>query len=536
MNTQTSLFAEASRLEEKGEAFAIAFIIDAVGSVPRNSARMLIRLDGSSMGTIGGGPMEALVLQEAAEALSAGESRTVRRRLTPSGEAAAGMECGGTMEVRIDVTAAAPRLLLVGGGHVNLAIARCAAPLGFSVEVAESRRDFCNAERFPMARKLWWDDDLLNALEEACPDSNTWTVIATHNDDMRALLLLAKKQCAYLGMLGSKRKVAVAVKKLIDSGADQQAIDQLRAPIGLDIGAQTPEEIAISVCAEILKVQNGRGGLPLQGMSKDLVVIRGGGDLASGTAWRLRRCGFKIVILESAQPTVIRRSVSFAAAIREKDVDVEGIRARMAANVTELYAILEEGDIPVLVDPEAASLKTLKPAVLVDAIMAKKNLGTRRNMAPSVVALGPGFTAGEGGDCHAVIETARGHALGSVILSGTAAANTGTPGLVGGKGAERVLRAPSKGLFRAAASIGSLVETGDLVAAVEGAEESTEIRAPFAGKIRGLLNDGLQVSKGFKVGDIDPRGAEVDENRISDKARAVAGAVLEAILLLRNPL
>lgn len=535
MNDNSGVFAEAHKLESRGEAFALAFIIESRGSTPRESGRMLIRNDGTTAGTVGGGPMEAQVIIEAKEALAEGCSRTVSRTLTPEGKDAAGMECGGAMAVRIDITPAASRLLLIGGGHVNLAIARAAAPLGFSVEVAESRTEFCSSERFPMARNLHHRENLIDAVESVKIDENTYIVIATHDDDIRALGSVANSGAAYIGMLGSKRKVAVAVATLRKKGISEDIIGALRAPVGLDIGAQTPEEIAVSVMAEILKVRSGYSGLPLQGMSKDLVAVRGGGDLATGVAWRLKRSGFKVVILEVPEPTVIRRTVAFASAISEGSISVEGIQAVYASDLFELYEILEAGDVPVLADPDCLSLKTLKPAVLVDAILAKKNLGTNRNMAASVIALGPGFNAGPDGDCHALIETARGHELGRVILEGPAAANTGTPGTIAGKSGERVLRAPAAGVFQGVAELGDLVKEGQLVAKVAGSDSTAaEITAPFDGKLRGLLSDGITVTKGFKVGDVDPRGVEVDEKLISDKARAVAGGVLEAILLLRS--
>jgi len=541
-SSENSVFAEAHRLESLGEAFALAFIIESRGSTPRNSGRMLIRSDGSSVGTVGGGAMEAMVLEEAAEALREGVSRTVQRNLVPEGKDAAGMECGGAMTVRIDISGAPSRLLLIGGGHVNLAIAEAGSRLGFAVEVAESREEFCSPERFPMARNLYRRDNLIDAIADTAIDENTWAVIATHDDDIRALGALADSKAAYIGMLGSKRKVAVAVSTLRERGVSEEVIAGIRAPVGLDIGAETPEEIAVSVMAEILKVRSGRSGLPLQGMSKDLVVIRGGGDLATGVAWRLSRSGFKVLILEIPLPTVIRRTVAFASALIDGEITVEGIRAVKAEDVATAYEILENGDIPVLADPGCRSLNTLRPAVLVDAILAKKNLGTSRNMAPAVIALGPGFNAGSDGDCHAVVETARGHELGRVILEGPPQENSGIPGTIGGKTAERVLRSPAQGIFEAAVELGDLVKKGQLLARIvseksnekSGTPGIPEIKAPFDGKVRGLLSSGLPVSEGFKVGDVDPRGEGVDEKLISDKARAIAGGVLEAILYLRN--
>ncbi len=535
MNNESGVFAEAHRLEERGEAFAFAFIIKSQGSVPRNSGRMIVHADGSTVGTVGGGSLEAQVIKEAMEALGEGRSRTVRRELTGKGGEADEMVCGGTVEVRIDVSGAPPRLVLMGGGHISLAVARLAASLGFSVEVIESRPEFCSSERFPMARAFYLRDDISDAADEVRVDGNCYVVIVTHSheDDIRTLARLAGSGAAYIGMMGSKRKTAIAVAKLRELNVPESVIASLRAPIGLDIGAQTPEEIAVSIMAEILMVRGGRSGLPLQGMTKDLAVVRGGGDLATGVAWRLRRCGFRVMILEVPKPTVIRRTVAFAEAVNRGSVVIEGIKARSAADIAGAYEILESGDIPVLADPEARSLDVLRPAVLVDATLAKRNLGTRRDMAPVVVALGPGFTAGPEGDCHAVVETARGHELGRVILDGPAAPNTGTPGLIAGKAAERVLRAPMDGIFEEAAALGDLVKEGQVVARVRSGNTAADITAPFDGKLRGLLTSGIEVTQGFKVGDVDPRGAQVNEHLISDKARAVAGGVLEAVLMLR---
>jgi xanthine dehydrogenase accessory factor len=254
-----------------------------------------------------------------------------------------------------------------------------------------------------------------------------------------------------------------------------------------------------------------------------LVVVKGGGDLGSGVAWRLRRCGFPTVVLEQAQPTVIRRAVAFAAAMYEGSVAVEGITGRRAT-LPEVPELLPAGVVPVLADPQGHSLGVLRPAVLVDAILAKRNTGTRLADAPLVIALGPGFRAGR--DCHAVVETARGHTLGRVYWQGEALPNSGTPGEVMGVAEERVLRAPAAGTFQALLQIGDRVEAGQPVAMVHG----QPVPARVAGVVRGLLHDGLPAHAGMKVGDIDPRGEPACCFTVSDKALAVAGGVLEAIL------
>ncbi|MFQ6058650.1 MAG: selenium-dependent molybdenum cofactor biosynthesis protein YqeB [Anaerolineae bacterium] len=260
---------------------------------------------------------------------------------------------------------------------------------------------------------------------------------------------------------------------------------------------------------------------------RDVVVVKGGGDLATGVAHRLHRAGFRVVITELAQPRVIRRTVAFASAIYEGQVTVEGVVARQAS-LGEVVGLLQEGVIPVLIDPAAEAVKVLRPLAVVDAIMAKRNTGTRMSDAPIVVGLGPGFTAGL--DVHAVVETQRGHDLGRVILKGSAAPDTGVPGAVGGVTTERVLRAPCDGTFRSQRAIGQRVEQGDVVADVDG----VPVVARVGGVLRGLLADGLTVREGMKIGDVDPRGVVEHCFTISDKARAVGGGVLEAILYLRR--
>ena len=259
-----------------------------------------------------------------------------------------------------------------------------------------------------------------------------------------------------------------------------------------------------------------------------LVVVKGGGDLATGVAHRLRRVGMRVIITELPRPTVIRRSVAFASAVFEGEVTVEGVTARLVDGPTQALACLDEGIVPVLVDPEAMVVHALQPDAVVDATVAKRNLGTRLTDAPIVVALGPGFTAGV--DCHAVVETARGHYLGRVITQGQAAPNTGVPGAVVGHAEDRVVRAPCAGVFCGERRIGDRVEAGQSVARVDG----EPVVARISGVLRGLLADGLPVHAGMKVGDVDPRGVVDHCFTISDKARAVGGGVLEAILWLRR--
>jgi len=257
-----------------------------------------------------------------------------------------------------------------------------------------------------------------------------------------------------------------------------------------------------------------------------LVVIRGAGDIATGIALRLWRAGIQIVMTDIARPTAIRRTVCFSEAIVHGEAVVEGITARRAADAREALAFLRQGILPVLTDPDCACKAALKPDALVDAILAKKNLGTTMEDAPVVVAVGPGFTAGV--DCHAVVETMRGHYLGRAIYEGSAMPNTGIPGLIGGFAGERVLRAPADGEFRQLIEIGAQVKMGDIAATVNG----EPMVCTLDGVLRGILADGTPVFKGMKAGDIDPRCAMEHCYCASDKALAVGGGVLEAVLNL----
>ena len=255
-----------------------------------------------------------------------------------------------------------------------------------------------------------------------------------------------------------------------------------------------------------------------------LVVIRGAGDIATGVALRLHRAGIHLILTDLPQPTSIRRTVCFSEAIRLGETRVEDVTARLARSPQEARALAERGVPAVLADPEGSCISALKPDGVVDAILAKKNLGTRMDMAPVVVAVGPGFTAGV--DCHAAVETMRGHTLGRVLYSGSPIPNTGVPGNIGGHTADRVLRAPDDGIFEPKLEIGRLVKAGEVAALVGG----TPMLCTIDGCLRGLLQGGVPVFKGMKCGDIDPRCKPEHCLQASDKALAVGGGVLEALL------
>ena len=260
-----------------------------------------------------------------------------------------------------------------------------------------------------------------------------------------------------------------------------------------------------------------------------LIIVRGGGDLATGTIHRLCSAGFRVLVLEAEHPAAIRRQVALCEAVYEGETTVEGLRAVRVDSLEQAEAVWAENAVPVLVDPFGESIRAAKPEVVVDAILAKKNLGTTRDMAPLTIALGPGFTAGE--DADVVIETKRGHRLGRIIREGTAIPNTGVPGVIAGFGKERVIHAPAEGIFEDVCSIGDLVEAGETIARIRTENgTSVPVTTQITGILRGLLRSGYPVTPGFKVADVDPRREELANCfLISDKARCIAGSVLELV-------
>ena len=260
-------------------------------------------------------------------------------------------------------------------------------------------------------------------------------------------------------------------------------------------------------------------------MPPDLCLLRGGGDLATGIAWRITRGGWPVVVCELAEPLTVRRTVALSTAVSEGRVDVEGMIGRRAMSIEEATEIARSGDVGVVVAPD---LPDVAADVVVDARLAKRNIDTGIDDAPLVIGVGPGFTAGV--DCHAVVETMRGHHLGRVIWSGRAAADTGIPGEVGGQGVDRVLRSPVAGLVSWEHEIGDVLDSGEVVGRVG----DEELRAPFSGVVRGLIAAGGHVERGLKIGDLDPRAEPAACHEISDKSLAVGGGVVEAVLTWLN--
>lgn len=263
--------------------------------------------------------------------------------------------------------------------------------------------------------------------------------------------------------------------------------------------------------------------------NNNIVIVRGGGDIASGTIQKLFNSGFKVLVLEIENPMAIRRKVSFCEAVYDGTAVVESITAKLVKTVPEIEQCWNEDIVPVAIDPKGDFISILKPLVVVDAILAKENLGTNRAMAPITIALGPGFTAGK--DVDVVIETMRGHNLGRLIFNGRAAENTGVPGVIGGYSAERVIHSPADGIIENIREIGDIVSKEEVIAKVSG----VEVKSKIDGVLRGIIRNGSKVLKGTKIADVDPRLSELSNCfTITDKSRNIAGGVLEAILYLKN--
>ena len=491
---EVPFFGVAKEWEHKSIPFVFGF------SLERKSSRFLLSSTHQSLGR-----SDAHLLSQAKKSLEEGFDK----RIEISG-------CEHFLTLPVPLT----NLLLIGGGHVNQAIASLAHSLGYGFQVVETRAEYATDELFPFAKEIVVAPTISEGLQKISINRFTYTVVASHTFDQDSLEYLLHRPTPYIGILGSRLKAQMLFERIsVPSGQR----GRIFCPIGLDIGTETPSEIALSTLAQIMKQKNGRTGKALRDFAKDLVVVRGGGDLATGVIMRLIRAGFPVVVLETEKPTVIRTTVSFAQAMFGGATKVEGIIAKRCRDVDEAMVVMQKGMVPLLADPQALSLEKLKPVCIVDAILAKKNLGTTIDDAPLVIALGPGFTAGK--DCHTVIETKRGHSMGRILHEGEAIANTGIPGIIAGYGRERVIHSPSEGVFSSEYSIGDLVKEGEVIAYVG----KTPVLATLDGMIRGLLNNGLSVPLGFKIADIDPRGLKADYTTISDKAMAIGGSVLEVL-------
>lgn len=263
-------------------------------------------------------------------------------------------------------------------------------------------------------------------------------------------------------------------------------------------------------------------------MDKCRIIVRGGGDLATGTIHRLWSAGFQVLVLECDAPSAIRRQVSVCEAVYEKSIIFEGMESVLISDLAEAETVWNADKVPVMVDNTGVCIEKFKPDVVVDAIIAKKNLGTNRNMAPLTIALGPGFKAGE--DVDFVVETKRGHNLGRIIREGMAAPNSGIPGNIGGYTSERVIHAPTEGVLEIVKNIGALVKQDELIAVIKAADKEVPVNATIPGIIRGMIRNGYYVTEGLKIADIDPRKEELNNCfTISDKARCIAGSVLELV-------
>lgn len=492
-------FEAAASAEAMNKPFAVATLVGTQGRVPRKDGRMVVLQDGSSYGTIGGGEAERQAVGFALQCISKGKGGMFVMDVKDSGKA----------QVFIDVPVARRKAVVVGTGHVAMALANEFHRLSFEVVFVDDRD-----VDVPQWASIVKKGDVSPLLDDRT------AVLFSNPDDVSSLLpCVLRSDAPYIGVLASRKRPSLGDRRV-------------HMPMGLDIGACTPDEIAVSAAAEVMAVLNGRTSSPSSLWRRRLVVVRGAGDLATAVGIRLHNAGFDVVHLEVEKPTVIRRTVSFANAMFEGTSQVEGVVARRC-DAADVLRVLDEGEVPVVADPDCKVIETLSPVAVVDAIIAKRNLGTNKGMAPFTVALGPGFEAPK--DVDAVIETQRGHRLGVVIKDGSAAPNTGVPGVIGGYGKERVMHSPACGVFRPVSEIGDIVEAGQTIAYVvsveaENASTSVPVVTPIAGKVRGMLHGGLEVPVGFKVADVDPRGASTDHLTCSDKARAISGSVLEVIM------
>ncbi|WP_340097713.1 selenium-dependent molybdenum cofactor biosynthesis protein YqeB [Salinibaculum salinum] len=537
-----TVFGELTDLIDQGEPAAMLTVVGKEGSAPRDvGTRMLVTAD-EEYGTIGGGTVEGLAI-EAARAVLAGDAGPGVRTYELEKGGNTGMVCGGQVDVFVDRIGGRSRLLIGGGGHIGAELAALAVELGESVTVVDDREEYADADRFPGGVEVL-HDDYGDALRDLPMGPETAVVSATRSNtfDQDVIAAALDGGAGYVGAVASDTKAEHITDSLVEDGYSRRELADVRTPVGLELGGGSPSDIALAILAERSADRHGTSGERASQLAlDDLAVVRGGGDLGSGVAYRLHQAGYPVVVTDVAEPTVVRRAVAFGTAMYEGEITVEGAVGRRANGIDEAVEILADGDIPVIADPEATIAEELGAAVLVDAIMAKgkRDTGTRRDDAETVVGLGPGFEAmadadrgkvidGDAIPVDAVVETDRGHQLGRVFYEGTASDYDGIPGEREGFTTERVLRAPADGTWETAVDIGETVSADGVVGYIDSSPVETQI----GGLVRGLIHDDLTVSEGTKLGDVDPRGEAVDYEKISDKALCLGGGVLEAVLRL----
>jgi len=524
-----TVFERVDDLVSTGKPAAMLTVVGTEGSTPREVGAKMVVTDEETYGTIGGGTVEGLAIDAARDVLRGEADGGVRTyELAPGGNT--GMVCGGSMDVFIDRISGRPLLYIAGCGHIAVELAALGSRLGYEVVAIDDREEYADADRFPEDVRVECGryNDLLDDLPMT---SETSVAVATRSStfDKRAVAAALDGNAGYVGVVASEQKADHIFESLLEDGYSHRELAHVRAPVGLDLGGGGPEDVALSILAEVHRDRHdASGGRTTSHSLEDLVVVRGGGDLGSGVIYRLHQAGFPIVVTETATPTVVRRAVAFATAMYEEVVTVQGVRGRRVNTIDDAIATLAADEVPVIEDPSAKVIDELEAFAVVDAIMAKGkwDTGTNRELADVVVGLGPGFDAGV--DVDAVVETDRGHELGHVIYEGTASPHDGEPGERMGYTHERVFRAPVSGTWETAVELGEIVDAETVVGSIDAEPVTTEI----GGVVRGLVHDGLAVSEGMKLGDVDPR-ADVDYTKVSDKALCLGGGVLEALLRLR---
>jgi xanthine dehydrogenase accessory factor len=517
INNTNSPYIEASNLEAKGIPFAWVTLVGTKGTVTRTSGRMLVTKDGASCGTVGGGAIEHKTILKAIECLKEGKSG-----LFKIGSAIDNPKAS-YLEVAIDCGEINKRLIIIGGGHVAQQTAILGSSLGFEIVIVEKREEFTKPEIFKMASCITLTDNIektINELEITDRDA----ILAlnhslVHKKDYEAAL---KSDAYYIGVMASHKHMTNFIGNIEITSTQNK---KFHCPIGLNVGGQTPNHVALGIMSEVMTYTHHNYPTDRTKMYRP-VIVRGGGDLATAVILKLHNSGYKVISLEIEQPTVIRRTVSFAQAMYDGEIEVEGVKAIKVDknNLNEILDVLDHGNVAIVADSDGSLISKIHPLIVVDGILAKKNLCTKIDDAPLVVALGPGFTCGV--DCDVVVETKRGHYLGRVIYDGRAIENTGIPGVIQGMGKERVIHSPVAGIWHSDVKIGKIVKKGEIIATVD----DVKIPATIDGKLRGLLQNNLKVPAGFKVADIDPRGEDTDHLTVTDKGRCIAGGVLEAIL------
>lgn len=504
----------ASSLEANNIPFAWVSVIDSTKTLGPTKGRMLVKEDGKSFGTLGLIEFEEKACTNAIACLKRGKGGLFNLHCEKDDT---------SITIHVDIGCKGPSLIIIGGGKIAIELSKLAFHAGFSPVVIETRKDVLNKSKYPSYCDLLYNVTIKKALSEISVDKTSKFIILSNNflraKDLKAM---ADTPVSYIGLQNTSDHF---INLLSEIELDSKQILKFHYPVGLPSKEYTAYQSALSLLSAILFERQDWSNKRV-GSNNPPIIVRGAGEISSAIILKLHGAGLRVIALDIAQPTIVRRLCSFAQAVYDTSIVVEGVSGELIKKeekLSDIYALIDKGIIPVVIDPEATLIKKVHPFIVIDAIHARKNLGLKKDDAPLVIALGPGFTAGK--DCDLVIETMVDENLGRIITEGPATKVSKDFIFPENQKNGITVMSPSHGTFSSGLTIGSPVAKGDIIAAVDG----KPIYAPSTGSIRGILQSGLTVSEGLEVAEISDKEEDEMKPHGSNRARAIAAGVLEAV-------